>query len=124
MRIKRIAVAGCPTMGGGIGQLAAQNSFEVVGVECDEKAVDRARNPIKAGIEVTLSRIRIIARQAHQTPGLDRPSTDLGIVSEADLVVEAMYKDPRCVPPVLLKQYVRLGRLGRRSERGFHHYGD
>jgi 3-hydroxybutyryl-CoA dehydrogenase len=32
------------------------------------------------------------------------------------------YQDPKYWPPTLLKQYVRMGRLGRKSGRGFYSY--
>ncbi|MFE6820895.1 3-hydroxyacyl-CoA dehydrogenase family protein [Streptomyces sp. NPDC057690] len=93
MRIKKIAVVGCGTMGSGIVQLAAQNGFEVVGVETDDDIAARARARIAAGIDCTLSRGRITAEQAREAPGLYRLSTDLGAIAEADLVVEAVYED-------------------------------
>ncbi|PAK24177.1 hypothetical protein CJD44_24245 [Streptomyces sp. alain-838] len=93
MQIKKIAVVGCGTMGGGIIQLAAQNGFEVVGVDTDESAVVRARERIAAGTEATLARGRITPEQAERAPGLYRLGTDLAAVAEADLVVEAVYED-------------------------------
>jgi 3-hydroxybutyryl-CoA dehydrogenase len=48
----------------------------------------------------------------------------LDIVHDMAASMYEEYKDPRYVPPVLLKQYVRLGWLGRKSGRGFYHYAD
>jgi 3-hydroxybutyryl-CoA dehydrogenase len=31
-------------------------------------------------------------------------------------------RDPKYFPPIMLKQYVRLGWLGRKTGRGFYHY--
>jgi 3-hydroxybutyryl-CoA dehydrogenase len=93
MQIKKIAVVGCGTMGGGIIQLAAQNGFEVVGVEPRQDAVERAQERIEAGLESTLARGKITAEQAHQARGLYTLTTDLGAIAQADLVVEAVYED-------------------------------
>jgi 3-hydroxybutyryl-CoA dehydrogenase len=48
----------------------------------------------------------------------------LDIVHDMAASMYEEYKDPRYVPPVLLKQYVRLGWLGRKTGRGFYRYDD
>ncbi len=48
----------------------------------------------------------------------------LDIVHDMAASMYEEYKDPRYQPPVLLKQYVRLGRLGRKTGRGFYVYED
>jgi 3-hydroxybutyryl-CoA dehydrogenase len=46
----------------------------------------------------------------------------LDIVHDMAASMYEEYKDPRYFPPPLLKQYVRLGWLGRKSGRGFYRY--
>jgi len=46
----------------------------------------------------------------------------LDIVHDMAASMYEEYKDPRFVPPTLLKQYVRLGWLGRKAGRGFYRY--
>ncbi|GAA5056830.1 3-hydroxybutyryl-CoA dehydrogenase [Thermocatellispora tengchongensis] len=46
----------------------------------------------------------------------------LDIVHDMAVSMYEEYKDPRYFPPPLLKQYVRLGRLGRKTGRGFYSY--
>lgn len=46
----------------------------------------------------------------------------LDIVHDMAASMYEEYKDPRYAPPPLLKQYVRLGWLGRKSGRGFYAY--
>jgi 3-hydroxybutyryl-CoA dehydrogenase len=48
----------------------------------------------------------------------------LDVVHDMAASMYAEYKDPRYFPPPLLKQYVRLGWLGRKSGRGFYRYDD
>ncbi|WP_106402655.1 3-hydroxyacyl-CoA dehydrogenase family protein [Actinocorallia populi] len=93
MDISRIAVVGCGTMGGGIIQLAAQNGLEVVGVEASEPALDGARARILSGLESTAARGKITAEQAERARSAFTLTTDLGEITEADLVVEAVYED-------------------------------
>ncbi|MFC8097739.1 3-hydroxyacyl-CoA dehydrogenase family protein [Streptomyces sp. NPDC057363] len=93
MDIKKIAVVGCGTMGGGIIQLAAQNGLEVVGVEPDEARVDAARERIEAGLRASAERGKITADQAEQARGHYELTTELSAIAQADLVVEAVYED-------------------------------
>ena len=46
----------------------------------------------------------------------------LDIVHDMAASMYEEYKDPRYFPPVLLKQHVRLGWLGRKTGRGFYRY--
>lgn len=46
----------------------------------------------------------------------------LDIVHDMAASMYEEYKDPRYFPPPLLKQYVRLGWLGRKTGRGFYTY--
>lgn len=48
----------------------------------------------------------------------------LDIVHDMAASMYEEYKDPKYFPPPLLKQYVRLGWLGRKSGRGFYSYDD
>jgi 3-hydroxybutyryl-CoA dehydrogenase len=46
----------------------------------------------------------------------------LDIVHDMAASMYEEYKDPRYFPPPLLKQYVRMGWLGRKTGRGFYNY--
>lgn len=48
----------------------------------------------------------------------------LDIVHDMAASMYEEYKDPKYFPPPLLKQYVRLGWLGRKTGRGFYTYDD
>jgi 3-hydroxybutyryl-CoA dehydrogenase len=48
----------------------------------------------------------------------------LDIVHDMAASMYEEYKDPRYFPPPLLKQYVRLGWMGRKTGRGFYRYDD
>ncbi|MFI1293309.1 3-hydroxyacyl-CoA dehydrogenase family protein [Streptomyces sp. NPDC020792] len=93
MRIKQIAVVGCGTMGAGIIQVAAQTGIEAVGIETSEEAAEAARARIKAGLEATASRGKITAEEAIDASKRFTVTTDFNAVSDADLVVEAVFED-------------------------------
>jgi len=93
MHIKKIAVVGCGTMGSGIVQVAASLGFEVVGVEAGPADVARAGERIRAGLAGSLERGKLTAEQAERAGEFYTLTDDLGEISRADLVVEAVYED-------------------------------
>jgi 3-hydroxybutyryl-CoA dehydrogenase len=93
MHIKKIAVVGCGIMGGGIIQTAAQNGFEVVGVEPTEEGLARAQERILTGLDASVVRGKITNEQAEQARDFYRLTTDITEIAQADLVVEAVYED-------------------------------
>ncbi|GAA3391450.1 3-hydroxyacyl-CoA dehydrogenase family protein [Cryptosporangium minutisporangium] len=93
MQIKRVAVIGCGTMGGGVAQVAAQRGYEVVVVEKDAAAVEAGQQKVVAGLDRQLGRGRISADDKQAALDKLRFGTDLDSITEADLVVEAVYED-------------------------------
>lgn len=93
MQIKRVAVIGCGTMGGGVAQVAAQRGYEVVVVEKDAAAVEAGQRKVVAGLDRQLGRGRITADDKQAALDKLRFGTDLESITEADLVVEAVYED-------------------------------
>jgi 3-hydroxybutyryl-CoA dehydrogenase len=93
MHIKKIAVVGCGTMGGGIIQVAASHGFELIGVESGPAEVTRAGERIRAGLQGSLERGKLTAEQVEQAGQFYTLTDDLGEIHRADLVVEAVYED-------------------------------
>ncbi|SHM67237.1 3-hydroxyacyl-CoA dehydrogenase family protein [Cryptosporangium aurantiacum] len=93
MQIKRVAVIGCGTMGGGVAQVSAQRGYEVVVVEKDAAAVEAGQRRVVAGLDRQLDRGRITADDKQAALDKLRFGTDLEAITEADLVVEAVFED-------------------------------
>jgi len=93
VQMKRVAVIGCGTMGGGVAQVAAQRGYEVVVVEKDAAATEAGQQRITAGLDRQLGRGRITADDKQAALDKLRFGTDLESITEADLVVEAVYED-------------------------------
>jgi 3-hydroxybutyryl-CoA dehydrogenase len=85
-----VGVVGLGTMGAGIAEVVARTGIRVVGVEVDERAVDRARGHLEHSTERALSggklddaeRAALLARITY--------TTDLADLAEVDLVIEAI----------------------------------
>ena len=93
MSVKRLAVVGCGTMGGGIIGLAAQKGYQVVGVEAGHEAVAAAEKRITSVLQDGLDRGKLTTEQVEAAAERFELTTDLGAVAEADLVIEAVYED-------------------------------
>jgi 3-hydroxybutyryl-CoA dehydrogenase len=93
VQVKRVAVIGCGTMGGGVAQVAAQRGYEVVVVEKDAASAEAGLQRVTAGLDRQLDRGRIAADDKQKALDKLRFGTGLESIAEADLVVEAVYED-------------------------------
>ena len=73
--IKRAAVVGAGTMGGGIAMNYANAGIPVLLKEVDQAALDRGLATIRRNYEVTMSKGKMTAEQVEQTMALITPTT-------------------------------------------------
>jgi 3-hydroxybutyryl-CoA dehydrogenase len=89
MEIKKIAVIGAGTMGNGIAQVCATNGFNVVMIDVDPHALERALETIAKSADKLHSKGKITDEQHSQLQHISTAS-DLGAVTDADIVIEAV----------------------------------
>jgi enoyl-CoA hydratase/3-hydroxyacyl-CoA dehydrogenase len=113
-QIKKIGIIGAGNMGSGIAQKIAQEGISVVMVDTQEAFVERGVGIIKSTLLEGVERKIFKPDQVDQI--LDRilATTDLNAVSDADLVIEAVFEDKQvkldlfkqlddiCAPPTIL----------------------
>ena len=89
----KMAVIGAGLMGSGIAQVAATGGWDVVLRDITTDALSRGMTAIDKSTEKFVSKGSITSDQ--RTAALEKiaPTTDLGAVSEADIVVEAVFED-------------------------------
>jgi 3-hydroxybutyryl-CoA dehydrogenase len=94
-QIESVAVVGAGFMGAGIAESAAVAGLPVVVRDVDEPSIDRARQRLDASLERAVAGDKLDA--AHAAVARDRIelTTDLGAISGADLVIEAVPEDER-----------------------------
>ena len=87
--VKRIAVIGAGTMGGGIAHVFALNGYDVRMVDVHAEALEKARVSIASNMERQVR--KEVISEADRAAALERiaTSTELTSVEAADLVVEA-----------------------------------
>jgi 3-hydroxyacyl-CoA dehydrogenase len=91
--IKRAAVIGAGTMGGGISMCFANAGIPVTIVETSQEALDRGLATINKNYENTVKRGGLKADEMERRVKLVTGTTDLNAVREADIVVEAVFEE-------------------------------
>src|SRR5262249_61632010 len=84
--IKKAAVIGAGTMGGGIAMNFANAGIPVTVVEVAKEALDRGLGVVKKNYETTASRGRITAADVEKRLGLITGSTNFQDIADADIV--------------------------------------
>jgi 3-hydroxyacyl-CoA dehydrogenase len=90
--IRSVGVIGAGTMGGGIAMNFANVGIPVTLVEQQQEALDRGLATIRKNYERTAARGGITAEQVEQRTGLITGSLSLEALSDADLVIEAVFE--------------------------------
>ncbi len=86
----RIAVIGAGQMGNGIAHVSAANGFDVTLIDISAPALEKAVATIAANLERQVKKETITPTQKAETLGRIATATELGAVSQAFLVIEAV----------------------------------
>ncbi|MDO4551953.1 MAG: 3-hydroxybutyryl-CoA dehydrogenase [Bacillota bacterium] len=89
----KIGVLGTGTMGAGIIQVFAQNGFEVVLRARRQTSVDKGLATVTKNLEKMVAKEKITAEEKDAALGRIKGSTDIAIIADADLVIEAATED-------------------------------
>jgi 3-hydroxyacyl-CoA dehydrogenase len=91
--VARAAVIGAGTMGGGIAMNFANVGIPVTIVETTEDALKRGLGMIEKNYRASASRGGMSAESVDKRLALIRGTTDIAAISDADLIVEAVFED-------------------------------
>ena len=91
--MKKIGVLGTGTMGAGIIQVLAQNGYEVVLRARRESSVEKGIATVNKNLEKLVAKEKITAEAKEEIMGRIHGSTDIAIVKDADLIIEAATED-------------------------------
>ena len=91
--IRRAAVVGAGTMGGGIAMSYANAGIPVLLKEVDDAALQRGLATIRKNYEVTMSKGKMTADQLEKTMALITPTTTYDGFDQVDIVVEAVFEN-------------------------------
>jgi 3-hydroxyacyl-CoA dehydrogenase len=91
--IKRAAVIGAGTMGGGISMNFANAGIPVTIIENDEAALKRGMATIERNYQMSVQRGSLTPENMQKRLALFTPSTDLDALKDADIVIEAVFEN-------------------------------
>src|SRR4030095_12156082 len=91
--IKRAAIVGAGTMGGGIAMTYANAGIPVLLKDADQATVDRGMAVIRKNYDSTMSKGKITAEVMTRTLALITPTTSYDGFIEADIVIEAVFEN-------------------------------
>jgi len=88
--VQTVAVIGAGLMGGGIAQVAAQAGYDVILRDVTPEALERGLGAIRTSYDRFVDKGRMSAEDRDAALARITPTTELGDVAAADLVVEAV----------------------------------
>ena len=90
--IKKAAIIGSGTMGGGIAMSFANVGIPVLLADVSQEALDKGLKRIKDNYAVTVQRGRLKQEDMDKRVALIQGITDLGVARDADIVIEAVFE--------------------------------
>jgi 3-hydroxyacyl-CoA dehydrogenase len=90
--VKKAAVIGAGTMGGGIAMSFLNVGIPVTITDTTQEALDRGISKIRDNYAATVSKGRLKQEEMDKRMALLHPTTDLGQARDADIVVEAVFE--------------------------------
>ena len=91
--IRKAAVIGAGTMGGGIAMNFANVGIAVTVVEVAQDALDRGLGVVRKNYEATAAKGRLTREDVDKRMGLITGTTDFKTIADADVVVEAVFEE-------------------------------
>ncbi len=91
--IKRAAVIGAGTMGGGIAMNFANAGIPVIILETRQEALDKGLATIRKNYENTMKKGKLTAEKFEQRVGLITGTLSYDDIAQADIVVEAVFEE-------------------------------
>ncbi len=109
-KVRRLGVLGAGMMGAGIAYVAANAGIEVVLIDATQEAADRGRAHAEALLDKGVKRGRVTAEKRAEVLSRITPTTDHAALAGVDLIVEAVFEDPKVKAEVTKKALAAAGK--------------
>ncbi len=94
-RVKKVGVLGAGMMGAGIALVSAMAGIEVVLLDQDQAAADRGKAYSESYMDKGIARKKATPEKKDAVLGLITATTDYAALASCDLIVEAVFEDPK-----------------------------
>jgi 3-hydroxyacyl-CoA dehydrogenase/enoyl-CoA hydratase/3-hydroxybutyryl-CoA epimerase len=101
--VKKLGVIGAGMMGAGIAYVSAQAGCEVVLIDSTQEAADRGKAHSEGLLDKGLKRGKVTAEKKAEVLARITATTDYAALKGTDLVVEAVFEDPKVKADVTAK---------------------
>ena len=109
MAVRKLGVIGAGMMGAGIAYVAANAGIEVVLIDSTQEAADRGKAHSEGLLDKGMKRGKVTAEKKAEVLGRITATTDYAALAGVDLVVEAVFEDPKVKAEVTAKVEAAVG---------------
>ncbi|MGY3442330.1 MULTISPECIES: 3-hydroxyacyl-CoA dehydrogenase NAD-binding domain-containing protein [unclassified Bradyrhizobium] len=92
-KVKKLAVIGAGFMGASVGYVSAQAGIDVVLVDRDQESADKGRGHAKTVVDGLIAKGRMKQEAADAILARISATADYNVISDCDLVIEAVFED-------------------------------
>ncbi|MFN4192754.1 MAG: 3-hydroxyacyl-CoA dehydrogenase NAD-binding domain-containing protein [Tabrizicola sp.] len=107
--VRRLGVIGAGMMGAGIAYVSANAGIEVVLIDATQEAADRGKAHSEGLLDKGMKRGKVSAEKKAEVLGRITATTDYSALAGADLIVEAVFEDPKIKAEVTAKVEAVVG---------------
>ncbi len=107
--VKKVGIIGAGMMGAGIAYVSASAGIEVVLIDAAQDAADRGRAYSEGLLDKGIARKKVTVEKKAEVLGRILATTDYAALADCDLIVEAVFEDPKVKADVTAKVEAATG---------------
>jgi 3-hydroxyacyl-CoA dehydrogenase/enoyl-CoA hydratase/3-hydroxybutyryl-CoA epimerase len=94
-RVQKVGIIGAGMMGAGIAYVSANSGIEVVLIDAAQEAADKGKSYAEGILDKGMKRGKVTEEKKAQVLGRITATTDYAALAGSDLIVEAVFEDPK-----------------------------
>jgi 3-hydroxyacyl-CoA dehydrogenase/enoyl-CoA hydratase/3-hydroxybutyryl-CoA epimerase len=107
--VKKVGIIGAGMMGAGIAYVSANAGIEVILIDAAQDAADRGKAYSEGLLDKGIQRKKVTAEKKAEVLGRIHATTDYAALSGCDLIVEAVFEDPKVKAEVTARVEAAVG---------------